>query len=60
MKSRPVYWDIGWCVIQLESRNWAVLYNGHVVESEFASQRDADEAMYAWELEMAQEWRAYA
>ena len=60
MNNYPIGWDIGWCVVKVESRNWAVLYNGHVVEKELASERDAQNKAWVWEAEMAQEWQAYA
>ena len=37
----PQYWDMGWCAIFIEHKNWAVLYNGVVIEKELASKRDA-------------------
>jgi hypothetical protein len=60
LKERPQNWDIGWCVIQMERANWVVVYNGHPVESEFASERDALDKAYLWETEMAMQWCKYA
>ena len=60
LKERPQNWDMGWCVIQIERANWAVIYNGHPVESELASERDALDKAYLWETEMAEQWRDHA
>tara|TARA_R110002020_G_scaffold173946_3_gene364942 strand:- start:250 stop:441 length:192 start_codon:yes stop_codon:yes gene_type:complete len=60
LKERPQNWDMGWCVIQIERTNWIIVYNGHPVESEFASERDALDKAYLWETEMAEQWRKYA
>ena len=60
IKERPFNWDFDWCVIQIEHANWAVTYNGHIVEAEFASERDAQNKAWAWETEMAHEWGIYA
>ena len=60
LKERPQDWNIGWCTIQIECTNWAVIYNGYPVESEFASERDAWDKAYLWEAEMAEQWRWYA
>ena len=49
-------WDIGWSVTQIEHNNWAVLYNGHPVQSEFTSKRDALDKASVWDAEMEQEW----
>ena len=60
LKEKPQNWDTGWCVIQIERTNWAVVYNGHPVESELASERDALDKAYSWETEMTDQWREYA
>jgi hypothetical protein len=49
-------WDIGWSVTQIEHNNWAVMYNGHLVQSEFTSKRDASDRASVWDAEMEQEW----
>jgi hypothetical protein len=49
-------WDIGWSVAQIEHNNWVVMYNGHPVQSEFTSKRDALDKASVWEVEMEQEW----
>jgi hypothetical protein len=59
LKEHPQNWDIGWCAVQIERTNWAVTYNGHPVESEFASERDAWDKAYLWEAEMAEQWYEY-
>jgi|10_taG_2_1085330.scaffolds.fasta_scaffold00981_17 hypothetical protein len=56
LKPRPENWDDGWCVVQLEPTNWAITYNGHPVESEYASERDALDNAYVWQNEMAKQW----
>ena len=57
---KPEYWDLGYCTIRIESRNWAVTYNGHVVEQEFASERDAQDKASSWETEMQDQYREHA
>ena len=52
---KPQYWDMGFCAIRIEPKNWAVCYNGHPVEREFASYRDAHDAAYTWDEEMSLE-----
>lgn len=47
---------LGWSVTRIEHNNWAVLYNGHPVQSEFTSKRDASDRASVWEAEMEQEW----
>ena len=37
IEDKPIDWDLGWSVVQLEHANWAVTFNGHSVEAEFAS-----------------------
>ena len=56
---KPEYWDLGYCAIRIESRNWAVFYNGHIVEQEFASKRDAENAAYSWKTEMEDHHREH-
>ena len=56
MGKEPQKWDMGWCVAQTQGTNWAILYNGRIVDEEFASERDALDSMYAWESEMTQQW----
>jgi|TARA_R110000787_G_scaffold172073_3_gene284747 hypothetical protein len=52
IEDKPIDWDLGWSVVQLEHANWAVTFNGHSVEAEFASKRDAKDSSIAWEKEM--------
>jgi len=54
---KPEYWDLGYCAIRIETRNWAVTYNGHIVEQEFASKRDAENTAGSWEVEMEDQYR---
>lgn len=46
------YWDLGWKTIYVEPRNWAIVFNGRIVEAEFASKRDATDTAIAWDEEM--------
>jgi hypothetical protein len=48
----PEYWDLGWKAVYVEPHNWAVVFNGRVVEAEFASRRDAVDTAMAWDEEM--------
>jgi RNA polymerase subunit RPABC4/transcription elongation factor Spt4 len=52
---KPKNWDLGFCAIYIESNNWAVAFNGEIIEQEFASQRDAKETAESWDNEMAQQ-----
>ena len=49
---KPEYWDLGFCPIFIEPKNWAVCFNGHVVEKELASFRDATDLVSVWDNEM--------
>tara|TARA_R100001594_G_scaffold1044_2_gene4276 strand:- start:648 stop:830 length:183 start_codon:yes stop_codon:yes gene_type:complete len=48
--------ELGWHIVQLERANWAVYFNGKLVEAEFASQRDAQDKAERWESDMCNEW----
>ena len=52
LEERPQYWDLGWCVFQMEATNWVITFNGRLMEKEFASKRDAQDKMYVLEQEM--------
>jgi len=48
-----VQYCLGFCTFRVEPSNWAIAYNGHIVEKEFASERDANDTISVWEAEMA-------
>jgi hypothetical protein len=56
MDEEPQKWDAGWYVSRIQGTNWAILYNGRIVEEEFTSERNALDSMYVWESEMTQQW----
>lgn len=55
MYTRPTYWDLGFQAIYIEPKNWAVCYNGEILQQEFASQRDAQDTAERWDREMTGE-----
>ena len=54
---KPEYWDSGYKAIRIEFRNWGVFFNGYIVEQEFASKRDDENAAYSWEQEQDDYYR---
>tara|TARA_R100000781_G_scaffold61983_1_gene39443 strand:- start:260 stop:451 length:192 start_codon:yes stop_codon:yes gene_type:complete len=59
MFEKPENWDFGWCAVQVEETEWAITYNGCIVEKEFASHRDALDKAWVWEEEMTSQWRTH-
>jgi hypothetical protein len=55
--TRPKNWDLGFQALFIEPDNWAVAYNGEIIQQEFASYRDAKDTAEQWDIEMKNEWR---
>ena len=55
--TRPKNWDLGFQALFIEPGNWAVAFNGEIIQQEYASYRDAKDTAEQWDIDMNNEWR---
>ena len=55
--TRPKIWDLGFQALFIEPNNWAVVFNGEIIQQEYSSYRDAKDTAEQWDIEMKNEWR---
>ena len=50
--TRPKNWDLGFQALFIEPNNWAVVFNGEIIQQEYSSYRDAKDTAEQWDIEM--------